>query len=46
MTSESECEINPKQLNASLRHVYLGVHSGSTAGFLQLYFSRGLFFFF
>lgn len=46
MTSESECGINPKQLNASLKRVYLGVHSGPTAifFFLQLSSSRGFFF--
>lgn len=37
MTSESECEINPKQLNASLKRVYLGVHSGPTAIFFFFY---------
>lgn len=35
MTSESECGINPKQLNASLKRVYLGVHSGPTAIFFS-----------
>lgn len=44
MTSESECEINPKQLNASLKRVYLGVHSGPTAIFFSFttIFFKGL----
>lgn len=47
MTSESECEINPKQLNASLKCVYPGVHSGPTAAFFfSTIFFKGLFLFF
>lgn len=44
MTSESECEINPKQLNASLKRVYLGVHSGPTAVFCFFFFFATIFF--